>query len=135
MSNPFFPFHSIGLQCNPFRTLTEEEWSELVVLPAALLSVLEDSQDHIQIIGDAGWGKSSMLRGIRRWSHEQGINTGFEYLPLGTDSLQSNIQEYDVFLLDEAQRLRQDELRQLLRSGDSGMVRADCRRSDRSVPA
>jgi hypothetical protein len=120
MANPYFPFHSIGLQCNPFRTLTEEEWSELVILPTDWVSLLEERERHIQIIGDAGWGKSSMLRGFQRWCREQGIDTGFEYLPLGADTLQSNIHEFDVFLLDEAQRLCREEFRRFLFAGDAG---------------
>ncbi len=120
ISSKYFPFHAIGLQCNPFRTLTEEEWSELVILPTDCVALLEERLLHIQIIGDAGWGKSSMLRGIRRWYCERGINPGFEYLPLGANSLQSNFQECDVFLLDEAQRLRREEFRRFLLAGNTG---------------
>lgn len=120
MTNKYFPFHAIGLQCNPFRTLTEDEWSELVVLPADCLSLLKDSEDHVQVIGDAGWGKSSMLRGIRRWCSERGIGVGFEYLPFGVNSFQSEPHTYEVFLLDEAQRLHRKELQRFLHAGDTG---------------
>ena len=29
MTNRYFPFHALGLQCNPFRVLTNEEWAEI----------------------------------------------------------------------------------------------------------
>ena len=40
MRNPWFPFHSLGFRCNPFRVLTDEEWAEVAVLPEEVLEVV-----------------------------------------------------------------------------------------------
>ncbi len=114
LTNEFFPFEQIGFQANPFRALTDEEWAELAVLPSEILLALEEPEQHLQILGNMGRGKSTILRGLKAYLKYHGERTTYEYLPLGTRHFTTTIKGLDTFLLDEAQRLWIWERRRLL---------------------
>ena len=59
MPNPYFPFHALGYQGNPFRAVTDDEWVALAILPDSIETVV--NHPHLQILGDKGHGKTTTL--------------------------------------------------------------------------
>ncbi len=119
----YFPFHAFGFRCNPFRRLTDDEWADITVLPDALQRVLDGGTAHVQVLGEAGRGKSTCLVGLEKRLRQRGSRAVCEYLPQGQDRFATSLRGLDVFLLDEAQRLRRRErvrLRAGIRPADGG---------------
>ena len=110
--NTYFPFHALGLQCNPFRALTDEEWGEIALLPEELLTL--DPAAHVQVLGERGHGKTSLLMGLAALGRRQRKKTAYEYLPAGQNKFTTRLAGLDLFLLDEAQRLGRGEWGRLL---------------------
>jgi hypothetical protein len=110
--NPYFPFHALGLQGNPFRALTDEEWGNLALLPSELLAL--DPAAPVQILGERGHGKTSLLMGLAAQGRQTGQKIVYEYLAAGQDRFTTPLAGLDVFLLDEAQRLNRRERGRLL---------------------
>lgn len=108
--DPYFPWFSLGLTTNPFRVLSDVEWAELVFLSAEVRAWIPTGH-HLQILGAAGRGKSSTLRGLTRYFQSQAC---YEYLPLGQTRFIRKPAPGSIFLLDEAQRLTGGERRRLL---------------------
>lgn len=115
MRDPYFPFHALGFRSNPFRALTDEEWAAIVVLPRAVVAAAAQG-GHLQVLGELGRGKTSTLLGLAAQLRRDGHAVAYEYLPIGHDAFQTSLAGLDVFLLDEAQRLRPAERRRLLAS-------------------
>ncbi len=103
--NPYFPFHAIGYKCNPFRTLTDDEWSEIAVLPTAILDAAQTST-HLQILGALGRGKTTTLMGLQKHLRQLGKRVEYEYIPEGQDHFETKTGDLEIFLLDEAQRIK-----------------------------
>src|SRR5512137_497992 len=76
--NTYFPFHALGLQCNPFRALTDEEWGDIALLPEELLTL--EPTAHVQILGERGHGKTSLLMGLAAMGRQQHKKAAYEYL-------------------------------------------------------
>jgi hypothetical protein len=110
----YFPFFALGFRGNPFRRLTDDESVAVTVLPDGLLRVAGSSPDHLQILADQGRGKSTCLRALERIFTRSGLRTAHEYLADGRNSFNSVPDGTDVFLLDEAQRLKARERARLL---------------------
>jgi len=113
----YFPFHRLGYACNPFRVLSEEEWAAVAVVPDVVEVVLARADTlHLQVLGEAGRGKSTTLVALAARFRASGLAVASEYLPegrsrLGTDPAHASL---DVFCLDEAQRLSSRARRRLL---------------------
>lgn len=107
--NRYFPFRALGLRWNPFRALTVEEWPEVVVLPSAVLEALDQTAARIQILGEAGRGKTSSLLGLAARLRREGKRVAYEYIPLGQTRFRSVVADLDTLILDEAQRLAKPE--------------------------
>jgi replication-associated recombination protein RarA len=105
MSHRYFPFHALGFRCNPFRAVTDEEWTAVAVLPESVADVLENGLTHLQILGAMGCGKTTTLLGLAGRFKREGSRVAYEYLPEGQSRFHTNVHDLDVFLLDEAQRL------------------------------
>lgn len=118
----FFPFHAIGLQCNPFRALTDEEWAALAVLPADLQDAIERGVSHVQLLGPLGHGKTTRLLGLRARLCQAGRRAVYEYVPEGQSCFVSDPAGLDFFLLDEAQRLAPPERERLIGLRDLRLV-------------
>lgn len=103
--NPYFPFHAIGYKCNPFRTLTDDEWSKIAILPESILDAANTST-HLQILGAMGRGKTTILMGLH--SHFKKVNkrVASEYIPEGQTRFYTSLDDLEIFLLDEAQRIK-----------------------------
>src|SRR4051812_44035267 len=102
MSSRYFPFHAIGLRCNPFRALVDEEWAEVAVLPELMRAVLVGGFVHLQILGAIGHGKTTTLLGLLAHFTRAERRVDYEYLPDGQRHFRADIDNLDVFLLDEA---------------------------------
>ena len=109
----YFPFRQLGLRCNPFRRLTDEESAAVAVIPGKLLDALE-SGAHIQVLGAAGHGKTTCLLGIAARLAEEGEGAAYEYLAAQQNRYRTRLEGLDGFLLDEAQRLTRRERARLL---------------------
>jgi hypothetical protein len=116
----FFPFQRIGFECNPFRALNREEVPRLAIIPEEIKNVCWESAEHLQILGAAGTGKTTLLLGICGGEYWDGQAPGYEYLAEGDQSYQTDMQAIDVFLLDEAQRLDRSSLHRLKNSANEG---------------
>jgi hypothetical protein len=115
MRNPYFPFHSMGFRCNPFRSLTDGEWTQIVVLHPTLEAISTAGFTHLQVLGDPGYGKTSTLLGLRAHYTKLGKRAAYEYLPPGKRVFTTDIRDLEVFLLDEFQRLSTRHRRQLIK--------------------
>lgn len=120
MRDPYFPFRALGLRANPFRALTDDEWADVVVLPPAAEAAVH-SAIHLQVLGEMGRGKTSTLLGLAARLRRAGQRAAYEYLPLGQRAFRAPLAGLDVFLLDEAQRLRSGERRRLLAAAAGGL--------------
>jgi chromosomal replication initiation ATPase DnaA len=109
----YFPFRRMGLRSNPFRVLTEAEWMEVAVLPGGIENMLPDGFLHLQVLGDAGRGKTTTLLALKHAFETMGQSASYEYLPPGQSHFKTNLAGIDLFILDEAQRLSIREMRRL----------------------
>ena len=113
-----------GFAGNPFRALSDSEWTEVAILPPPLRAYLQsDDTGHLQLLGATGRGKSSALRATMREARRRGILTAFEYLPLGVESLMTDIPDGCWFCLDEAQRLNPRERTRLITTVEARKAR------------
>ena len=120
MRDPYFPFHALGFHSNPFRALDDDEWAAIVLLPPALAEAAARG-GHLQVLGERGRGKTSALLGLAAQWRSAGQRAAYEYLPEGRDGFKTVLAGLEVFLLDEAQRLRGGERRRLLRAAAGGL--------------
>ena len=109
----FLRFQRLGFLCNPFRVLTDEEWATLSVVPPVILKAIDNSCHHLQLIGDRGRGKTTLLLGIFSHLQQRAVDASYEYIPEGQRHFNTR-QLPDVFLLDEAQRLTWWERKRLI---------------------
>lgn len=114
MTDKFFPFHRLGFRSNPFRSLTDDEWSAIAILPQTVLDALRDGVWHLQLLGPMGVGKSTTLLGLAQHLGAIGQHVEYEYLAHGQQRFVTNTPALDVLLLDEAQRLSWRERKRLL---------------------
>ena len=101
----FFPLLKLGLAKNPFGALTHDEWVAVAVPPPVILEALESGFDHLQVIGERGRGKSTILRWLCHHFQMQGQSVTYERLPRWHFNYHTDISNLDCFALDEAQRL------------------------------
>lgn len=131
----FFPFHRLGLTRNPFGSLAPGEWADVAVLPRPVIEIVEAGFDHVQVLGEKGRGKTSVLMGIRARLTPSGLQPpppymgegktlnqiAYERIPENARRFQTPLDGLDCFLLDEAQRLGWGEWRRLLRAARGGL--------------
>ncbi len=111
----------MGLKCNPFRVLTEAEWTAVAVVPPSVQKVITHAVAPVQIIGEPGRGKTTTLLAVKSYFLEKNISVMYQYLPEGTHRFdKQRASAANVFLLDEAQRLTRRERQRLCRLA-SGM--------------
>jgi hypothetical protein len=108
----YFPFEALGYKCNPFRALTDEEWSQVALVPPAALAAAQAG--HLQILGARGYGKTTLLLGLGAHFRRAGVVAAYEYLAEGQTGFSTQLEGLELFLLDEAQRLSAHERRRLL---------------------
>jgi hypothetical protein len=109
----YFPFQNLGLRSNPFRVLTEAEWMEVAILPASIETMMPDGFVHLQVLGDAGRGKTTTLLALKHAFIAAGLSTTYEYLPPRQSHYETILNGIAIFILDEAQRLRKREMGRL----------------------
>ena len=108
---------------NPFQALTEEEWAEVVVWPAAAATAFNQST-HLQLLGPTGSGKTSLLLACHaRLRYDPACRVKLEYLAEGESRRRTPLEQLDVYLLDEAQRLNWWEKRKWLAAAARHPVR------------
>lgn len=122
MNRAYFHFHKLGYRRNPFGALTAEEWAAVAVLPSAAVPLLA-SAGHWQILGPMGSGKTTCLLGLQAHFVDHKRVVAYEYLPEGQNWFETPADGLDLFLLDEAQRLRRRERRRLMDLARSGGFR------------
>jgi hypothetical protein len=114
MPQRFFPFHDVGLQANPFRTLTHDEWLTVTVMPREISQLLESEIGHLQFRGQKGCGKTTVLYSIEAHLRRAGRRVAYERVAEDADRFSKPIEGLEFFLLDEAQRLSPAERDRLL---------------------
>lgn len=122
MPNPYFPFHALGYQCNPFRAVTDAEWVALAVLPPEVEAVA--GVPYLQVLGDKGHGKTTTLLTLTERFRQQGLKAAYEHLEVEADHFITPLSGLDVFVLDEAQRLTSSERHRLLTANLGRLVLA-----------
>lgn len=121
--NRFFPFHALGLRRNPFGTLSHDEWTAAAIMPEAVIVAVDETHDHVQFLGDKGHGKTTVLLTIRQHLIDQGLRAAYERIPPDRHTFHTLLDDLDVFLLDEAQRLHSLARRRLWRAATRGHIR------------
>lgn len=86
----------------------------LALLPDSMQDLLDAPPALTQILGDQGSGKTSLLLAMQRSFLEKGRRVTYEYLPLDAADYKTKLNQVDMFLLDEAQRLSAPALQRLL---------------------
>jgi chromosomal replication initiation ATPase DnaA len=119
-------FPDIGFQCNPFRAMTREEWIRAAIIPETVGRAIA-AGGHIQLLGDAGSGKTSSLLALGDQFRMAGIRNAYEYIPRTEKSYRTSTDGLEIFLLDEAQRLSKggflsgNEMARLLDAAKNGV--------------
>lgn len=116
-----FPFNALGLERNPFGALTDEEWVTAAVLPPSVEAARAAGFEHMQVIGQRGRGKSTILRALVAFFEEQGERVAYERLPQGQARFYTDLHTLDRFALDEAQRLGWRARRDLQQAARGGL--------------
>ncbi len=123
MNRAYFYFHKLGYRRNPFGALTADEWANVAVLPTAVAPLLQPFTGNWQLLGPMGSGKTTSLLGLQVHLAAQGLRVTYEYLPEGQNCFVTGPDGWDVFLLDEAQRLKWRERRRLMQAVKNGRYR------------
>jgi hypothetical protein len=121
MPDRYFPFRRLGFERNPFGALTRDEWAAIAVLPPAVAAALEADPAHLQLIGEKGFGKTTVLLWLAEHFGEAGERVAYERLPEGERRFHTDLGGLDRFLLDEAQRLGGRHRARLLRAAARGL--------------
>jgi hypothetical protein len=142
--NRFFPFYALGFACNPFRALTDEEWVEAAVVPSQVQGVIDSGFVNLQILGERGYGKTTMLLFLAAQQRYAGKRVVYERISEDGCAFGTAVSGLDCFVLDEAQRLEKKERIRLLDQSQSvqlilashddlGRVFSACKRPIRTV--
>ncbi len=115
---PYFSHHRLGYRKNPFGALTEEEWTAVSFLPDEVAAALTEVPIHIQLLGRDGCGKTSTLLQMVAQLEQSGQAVAYEYIPEGQNWFGKGDGRFDVFVLDEAQRLNWRQRRRWLKLGE-----------------
>jgi hypothetical protein len=101
----FLRFQRLGLQRNPFGSLTQAE-EDALFLPIPEIETWANAAHSLQLMGEKGRGKTSLLRGLLHQVLQQGQRFAYESLPEGKHFLSIPLNSpLDGIALDEAQRL------------------------------
>ncbi len=111
----FFFHHRLGYKANPFGALTAEAWTAVAFIPPAVQHILDVGGGHLQLLGPKGCGKTTTLLKLAKHFASQGQQVRYEYIPEGQTHFTTSLAGLDVFVLDEAQRLRRRERRRWLK--------------------
>ncbi len=114
---PYFSHHRLGYRKNPFGALTQEEWTAVSFLPDEVEEALAEGTAHIQLLGRNGCGKTSALLQMAARLEASGQTAAYEYIPEGQNWFEKGNGRFDVFILDEAQRLNWRQRRRWLKLG------------------
>lgn len=86
------------------------------MLPEELTAISDEHNTHVQIIGNDGHGKTTALMGLTAYFSRKGKRFAYEYLPVGQSKYNTDIQNLEIFLLDEFQRLSERQRVSLIAS-------------------
>ncbi len=100
----FLHFQRLGLRRNPFGSLTQAD-EDALLLPIPEIETWLQSSDSLQLMGEKGRGKTSLLRATLHRITQQGQRFAYESLPEGQRHLSTPLNGLDGVALDEAQRL------------------------------
>jgi len=100
----FLRFQRLGLQRNPFGSLTQAE-EDALLLPIPDIDIWANASESLQLMGERGRGKTSLLRATLHQIVQQGQHLAYESLPEGHNRITTSLNHLDGFALDEAQRL------------------------------
>ena len=114
VASKYFPHLSAGFRSNPFRALTDSEWSDCAIVSEEVEAAFRYSRSHIQLLGGMGAGKTTTLLGLGRLAEGDGIRADYEYIADGQSRFSTDLAVCGLVFLDEAQRLSQLELARLL---------------------
>jgi hypothetical protein len=112
--NPYFPFHALGYQCNPFRAVTDVEWVAVAVPHPQVAIMMVNPPAHLQVIGEKGHGKTTTLLYLAAQARANGQQAAYEHLEIEARHYNTPLNGLDLFCLDEAQRLAPTERTRLL---------------------
>jgi Cdc6-like AAA superfamily ATPase len=119
LEEQYFPSWKQGYRCNPFRTLTRQEWGDLALLAPSFLPVLDQQTPLVQILGEKGYGKTSLLMALTRHFEQQGEPVTYVYIETASQSIPPLSRYAEILLIDEAQRLSKPAMLGLFRSLES----------------
>lgn len=113
-----FHFQRLGFERNPFGALTQEEWQAVGVMADVVRETAVSPTSpppYLQLIAPKGIGKTSNLLQLFSYAQEMGQRVAFERLGEGEHHLKSDLDAFDLLILDEAQRLYPQDWWRLLR--------------------
>ena len=116
LEEQYFPLWKHGYRCNPFRALTQQEWHELALLAPNFLPLLAQHVQLVQVLGEKGYGKTSLMMALMRHLEEQEDEVRYVYIRPGRQSIPSKSTQVATLLVDEAQRISSRAIHDLLSS-------------------
>lgn len=101
----FTRFQRLGLKRNPFGSLTQAE-EDALLIPIPEIETWANSRKSLQLMGERGRGKTSLLRSLLHQLTAKGQRYPYESLPEGKHFLSIPLHwPFEGIALDEAQRL------------------------------
>lgn len=124
---PARPFERIGLRANPFRVVVPAEVMTGLIEPSLTADVeriLTGPATAVEVVGGAGWGKSTWLAAFRHIGINRLRQTwAWTYVQPSDRRIGTPAGPFDGWCIDEAQRLAPRALRRLMRRSMRGGVR------------
>ena len=85
----------------------------MVVVSSQVQEVLDGGFTNLQVLGEKGYGKTTLLLYLTAQQRYAGRRVAYEWIPEDGRTFQTALTDLDCFFLDEAQRLTKKERKRL----------------------
>lgn len=108
-------YAKLGLAYNPFEVLTNKDFVSIFPISQDVFAVLKNGTEKLlQVIGPSGYGKTSLLLQILHYYENKSENVYYKHIGIAGERLDPACIDSDVLIIDEAWRIENVCLQELL---------------------